>query len=36
MKLFPSRLVAICAAALPFAALVTHGGVVVYPSTTRG
>ena len=31
MKVFPSRLAAICAAALPFAALVAHGGVVVYP-----
>ena len=31
MKVFPSRLAAICAAALPFAALVAFGGVVVYP-----
>ena len=31
MQVFPSRLAAICAAALPFAALVAHGGVVVYP-----
>ena len=31
MKVFHSRLAAICAAALPFAALVAHGGVVVYP-----
>ena len=31
MKVFSVRLVAICAAALPFAALVAHGGVVVYP-----
>ena len=31
MKVFPNRLAAICAAALPFAALVAHGGVVVYP-----
>ena len=31
MKVFSVRLAAICAAALPFAALVAHGGVVVYP-----
>ena len=31
MKVFSVRLAAICAVALPFAALVAHGGVVVYP-----